>query len=143
LVTLLLQVTFNWRGFLAAMGSNLTFQSRNVLSKKLMNKGGVSGKSSATAKQGLNGAPNAPGGKQAVLMGNGDSSMPRLDNINLFSIITCMSALLCLPATLLLEGWQLTPAALQAQVCAQSAQAKLGALLLAAQQNYVTAARIR
>ena len=28
--------TFNWAGFAAAMGSNLTFQSRNVLSKKLM-----------------------------------------------------------------------------------------------------------
>ena len=28
--------TFNWTGFAAAMGSNLTFQSRNVLSKKLM-----------------------------------------------------------------------------------------------------------
>jgi len=28
--------TFNWGGFLSAMGSNLTFQSRNVLSKKLM-----------------------------------------------------------------------------------------------------------
>mmetsp|Transcript_31991 Transcript_31991/g.38711 ORF Transcript_31991/g.38711 Transcript_31991/m.38711 type:complete len:403 (-) Transcript_31991:633-1841(-) len=28
--------SFNWAGFLAAMGSNLTFQSRNVLSKKLM-----------------------------------------------------------------------------------------------------------
>lgn len=30
------QVTFNWGGFAAAMGSNLSFQSRNVLSKKLM-----------------------------------------------------------------------------------------------------------
>jgi hypothetical protein len=32
----LLQASFNWIGFLSAMGSNLTFQSRNVLSKKLM-----------------------------------------------------------------------------------------------------------
>mmetsp|Transcript_9931 Transcript_9931/g.29989 ORF Transcript_9931/g.29989 Transcript_9931/m.29989 type:complete len:343 (-) Transcript_9931:341-1369(-) len=30
------EVSFNWLGFLTAMGSNLTFQSRNVLSKKLM-----------------------------------------------------------------------------------------------------------
>ena len=29
-------MSFNWAGFLAAMGSNLTFQSRNVLSKKIM-----------------------------------------------------------------------------------------------------------
>lgn len=28
--------SFNWAGFLSAMASNLTFQSRNVLSKKLM-----------------------------------------------------------------------------------------------------------
>lgn len=30
------EVTFNWGGFLSAMFSNITFQSRNVLSKKLM-----------------------------------------------------------------------------------------------------------
>ncbi|CAM6085325.1 unnamed protein product [Calypogeia fissa] len=30
------EVSFNWAGFLSAMASNVTFQSRNVLSKKLM-----------------------------------------------------------------------------------------------------------
>ena len=30
------EASFNWAGFGAAMGSNVTFQSRNVLSKKLM-----------------------------------------------------------------------------------------------------------
>jgi solute carrier family 35 protein E1 len=30
------EATFNWGGFLAAMGSNITFQSRNVFSKKFM-----------------------------------------------------------------------------------------------------------
>lgn len=30
------EASFNWLGFLSAMGSNITFQSRNVLSKKLM-----------------------------------------------------------------------------------------------------------
>lgn len=30
------EASFNWMGFGAAMGSNLTFQSRNVLSKKVM-----------------------------------------------------------------------------------------------------------
>eukprot|EP00775_Hariotina_reticulata_P011709 gene11709-11854_t len=34
------ETTFNWTGFLAAMFSNITFQSRNVLSKKLMVKKG-------------------------------------------------------------------------------------------------------
>ena len=33
------ELTFNWTGFLAALGSNITFQSRNVLSKKFMLKG--------------------------------------------------------------------------------------------------------
>lgn len=32
----LTEATFNWTGFLSAMFSNITFQSRNVLSKKLM-----------------------------------------------------------------------------------------------------------
>lgn len=32
------EATFNWGGFLSAMGSNITFQSRNVLSKKFMGK---------------------------------------------------------------------------------------------------------
>ncbi|KAK9863783.1 hypothetical protein WJX84_008394 [Apatococcus fuscideae] len=40
------EVTFNWPGFAAAMGSNVTFQSRNVFSKKLM------GGSSPTSKLG-------------------------------------------------------------------------------------------
>lgn len=33
------ELSFTWKGFLSAMGSNLTFQSRNVLSKKFMIKG--------------------------------------------------------------------------------------------------------
>jgi hypothetical protein len=33
------ELSFTWKGFLSAMGSNVTFQSRNVLSKKLMTKG--------------------------------------------------------------------------------------------------------
>lgn len=30
------EASFNWAGFISAMGSNITFQSRNVLSKKFM-----------------------------------------------------------------------------------------------------------
>lgn len=33
------ELSFNWTGFIAALGSNITFQSRNVLSKKFMIKG--------------------------------------------------------------------------------------------------------
>ena len=62
------EVSFNWAGFAAAMGSNLTFQSRNVLSKKIM------------------------GGEKPM------------DNINLFSVITIMSCLLCAPLMLATEG---------------------------------------
>jgi solute carrier family 35, member E1 len=32
----LAEVSFNWPGFISAMGSNITFQSRNVFSKKFM-----------------------------------------------------------------------------------------------------------
>ena len=35
------EATFNWTGFLSAIFSNMTFQSRNVLSKKLMIKKGA------------------------------------------------------------------------------------------------------
>jgi len=72
--------TFNWPGFLAAMGSNITFQSRNVLSKKLMG-----------------GKPKTAGGG-------------KMDNINLFSIITIMSFFLLTPVTLMAEGVQFTTA---------------------------------
>jgi solute carrier family 35 protein E1 len=84
------QVTFNWTGFLSAMGSNLTFQSRNVLSKALMLKGGSSS--------------------------GGGSAGKALDNINLFSLITCLATALLLPVTFALEGWRATPQALTALV---------------------------
>ena len=32
----LTEASFNWPGFISAMGSNITFQSRNVFSKKFM-----------------------------------------------------------------------------------------------------------
>ena len=66
------------------MGSNLTFQSRNVLSKKLMG-----GKSLKNAEAGL-------------------------DNINLFSLITIASFFLTIPVVLLAEGVRFMPAAMAA-----------------------------
>ena len=39
---------------------------------------------------------------------------PKLDNINLFSIITIMSFLLLAPVTLLTEGVKFTPSAMKA-----------------------------
>jgi len=67
--------SFNWIGLFAALGSNVTFTSRNVFSKKVMG-----------------------------------SVKDSLDNINLFSIITIMSMVMCAPITFLLEGVTLTPA---------------------------------
>jgi len=80
------EASFNWKGFLSAMGSNLTFQSRNVLSKKLMLK------------------------KEA-----GASAEEPMDNVNLFGIIQILSFCLLLPVNLFMEGWNLTPAVLAAR----------------------------
>ena len=75
------EVSFCWAGFLAALGSNITFQSRNVLSKKMMG--------------------------MSVIKG-------AIDNINLFSVITMLSCLVCLPVAVGLEGVRFTPAAIAA-----------------------------
>lgn len=89
-----LQVTFNWTGFWSAMGSNLTFQSRNVLSKKMMS---MAPSSSSSSRQGS--LPAKP-----------------LDNMNLFAIIQVMSFLLLAPITLLREGMALAPDTLASMV---------------------------
>ncbi|KDD72777.1 hypothetical protein H632_c2913p0, partial [Helicosporidium sp. ATCC 50920] len=78
------ELSFNWTGFLSAMGSNLTFQSRNVLSKKFM--GGA-------AKETLRES--------------------RLDNVNLFSVMTLMAFCMLAPLALFLEAPPLTPAAVR------------------------------
>ena len=75
------EVSFCWTGFLAAMGSNITFQSRNVLSKKMMGLSSIKG---------------------------------AIDNINLFSVITMLSCLVCLPIAVSMEGVKFTPAAISA-----------------------------
>ena len=75
------EVSFNWAGFFAAMGSNITFQSRNVLSKKMMGLSSIKG---------------------------------AIDNINLFSVITVLSCLVCLPIAMGLEGVRFTPQAMAA-----------------------------
>ncbi|MEW5310472.1 MAG: hypothetical protein WDW38_002269 [Sanguina aurantia] len=93
-VASLAEASFNWTGFLSAMGSNLTFQSRNVLSKKLMTQkssGGSSGSGSGSA-----------------------ATPPPLDNISLFSIITVLSAVLLVPVALAREGAVMLPTSLEA-----------------------------
>jgi hypothetical protein len=90
------QVTFNWTGFWSAMGSNLTFQSRNVLSKKMMSAAPVA-------------ANSTNNGRPAV------AAKP-LDNMNLFAIIQILSFFLLAPITLVREGLALTPSALSSLV---------------------------
>ncbi|GAB5366245.1 hypothetical protein AAMO2058_001127900 [Amorphochlora amoebiformis] len=74
------EATFNWTGFGTAMLSNLSFQTRNVVSKKLM----------STSR------PEDDG--------------PILDNINLFSYITLMSMVIMTPLALFVEGFPFLPA---------------------------------
>ncbi|OSX77158.1 hypothetical protein BU14_0159s0013 [Porphyra umbilicalis] len=76
------EASFNWAGFLSAVGSNVAFQSRNVLSKKL------------TRDEG-------PGG----------SRDDRLDNVNLFAVITILALVVLAPLTLAMEGVVLSTAA--------------------------------
>lgn len=87
------EVSFNWIGFFAAVGSNIALQSRNVLSKKLMNSGSGKGK--------LNGKA----GKQKQEMSREEEkTLDSLDNINLFSTMTIMAFFILAPICLLFEG---------------------------------------
>ncbi|KAJ0048907.1 hypothetical protein Pint_15458 [Pistacia integerrima] len=101
------EVSFNWAGFWSAMASNLTNQSRNVLSKKVMVKKEV---------------------MCIVLIYTFSLAWfwwswwhyfriffkpDSLDNITLFSIITIMSFLLIAPVAVFMEGVKFTPAYLQ------------------------------
>ncbi|KAK1868947.1 hypothetical protein I4F81_011429 [Pyropia yezoensis] len=75
------EASFNWAGFLSAVGSNVAFQSRNVLSKKLTRDDG-------------------PGTRD-----------DRLDNINLFAIITILALVVLAPLAVGVEGLVLSTAA--------------------------------
>lgn len=76
------EASFNWAGFLSAVGSNVAFQSRNVLSKKLTRDDGA-----------------------------GTRDDERLDNINLFAIITILALVVLAPLAVGVEGLVLSTAA--------------------------------
>jgi solute carrier family 35, member E1 len=101
----LTEVSFNWIGFLAAVGSNLALQGRNVLSKKLM--------SAAAAGAGSGDGSGGSGGRGAVETPEEieEDTFRRLDNINLFSTMTILAFVLLLPLALALEGAPLLGAA--------------------------------
>lgn len=81
-------ITFSWFGFFTAMGANVAFQSRNVLSKRFMD------------------AP-VPGGTATV------PAAEPMDNFNTFGWISILSFLTLAPFTLLFDAakWSGTVAA--------------------------------
>ncbi|KAJ9512484.1 hypothetical protein QJQ45_018777 [Haematococcus lacustris] len=101
------EATFNWTGFLSAILSNITFQSRNVLSKKLM--------ISKTAADWVHVDPQGA-----------------VDNVNLFQIITIMSFFLLLPVSLVVESAPLLPQQLAAAGWSSTAADTLWQRLLVA-----------
>ena len=73
-------LSFNWYGFATAMGSNLFFQSRNVISKKYMVESSL----------------------ESLEDGNAAKSI--LDEINLFACISIASAVMMIPVMLAFDG---------------------------------------
>eukprot|EP00191_Tetraselmis_sp_GSL018_P016611 CAMPEP_0177579974 /NCGR_PEP_ID=MMETSP0419_2-20121207/1275_1 /TAXON_ID=582737 /ORGANISM="Tetraselmis sp., Strain GSL018" /LENGTH=476 /DNA_ID=CAMNT_0019068735 /DNA_START=398 /DNA_END=1828 /DNA_ORIENTATION=+ len=80
-------LSFTWYGFLTAMGSNLAFQSRNVISKKYM------------VESSLESLEQSPTESRSVL-----------DDINLFACISLAATALIIPVVLLLDGPKLAAA---------------------------------
>jgi len=74
------EVSFNWYGFLTAMGSNLAFQSRNVISKKYMVESSLESLEESKAVRTV------------------------LDEINLFACITIAATSLMVPVVFMLDG---------------------------------------
>ena len=73
-------LSFNWYGFATAMGSNLFFQSRNVISKKYMVESSLES------------------------LEDGNASRNILDEINLFACISIAAAVLMIPVTMAFDG---------------------------------------
>lgn len=86
------EATFNWIGLFSALGSNLALQSRNVLSKRLMDGGRRKKRTLAVSLE-------------------EDRTLESLDNVNLFSTISILAFFVLLPVCLLWEGVPLLGAA--------------------------------
>ena len=71
-------LSFNWYGFLTAMGSNLAFQSRNVISKQLMVQ---------SSWESLEGGGPAP-----------------MDEVNLFALISIVALPMMIPIVIAVDG---------------------------------------
>lgn len=93
-------VSFNWPGFLSAIGSNLALQSRNVLSKRLMNSSVRSTKAGQKRR------------KLKSLSDDEFETLATLDNVNLFSTMSIVAFFVLLPICLLTEGVPLVSSAI-------------------------------
>ncbi|CDF34216.1 unnamed protein product [Chondrus crispus] len=93
------EVSFNWIGLFAALGSNLALQWRNVLSKKLMDTS--SGDRTATDRN----------GKERIVTEEEESTLSSLDNVNLFSTMSILAFFVLLPICFFWEGVPLAGAA--------------------------------
>lgn len=85
--------SFNWFGFFSAIGSNLALQSRNILTKRMMNSN-VSAISKSNKRQ----------RRFTSLSNENTRTLNTLDNIDLFSTMSMISLLVLIPVGLLVEG---------------------------------------
>jgi Tpt phosphate/phosphoenolpyruvate translocator len=133
----LTEVSFNWTGFLSAIGSNVALQSRNVLSKKLMNTAAASPGSRASTEKQQSATSSSPivttitgdlsvqsvvpmpslqssrklkQRDETVLTAEEVDTLDRLDNINLFSTMTILAFVLLIPLAVVWEGFPLAGA---------------------------------
>lgn len=84
--------SFNWPGFLSAIGSNVALQSRNILSKRLMNTN-ASSSPSKTKQQ-----------NTEALSDQDLDTLATLDNINLFSTMSVVAFFILAPVSIIAEG---------------------------------------
>lgn len=103
-------VSFNWIGFFAAVGSNLAMQSRNVLSKKLMDSGiGTEGRVDKD-------------GEVVEVSKEEEETLNSLDNVNLFSMMSILAFFLLVPVCFFWEGIPLVGATVAPAVTGMSTQ---------------------
>lgn len=99
------EVSFNWIGFLCAIGSNIALQSRNVLSKKLMKQQSIKSTEGIVNGGGIHIQTSQRHAEEE------ERAMVSLDNINLFSTMTILALMLLAPICYFWEGLPLFSAA--------------------------------
>lgn len=100
------EVSFNWPGFLSALSSNLMLQSRNVLSKRLMNTSTTKKQTKITESGKVTTTSTKKRGwfRMRPLSNRQRLQLESLDNINLFTTMTLLAFLVLIPFGLLIEG---------------------------------------